>query len=415
VFWEERNVIMAKQTDVYTETPAVFSETNPEGKWSRLPYIVMQWRPPYDESGIVGYAALRNEIPDFNPTVVNLKQNVTMEKITENITDGISYYHIRAVDGAGNYSRTVHYKLQLAINPLPGPVIVSPTNLQGKPSQFRAPVFNWSIEEPERVKGFVYSMSKDSIKMPDQFTTDLKMEFTGLEEGNYFFSVAAVDKTNQISRVSTYDFIIGAPDRVIDPDYYKRLAEEEKKFQKYNQFRMEYKKEGLAQAPVVMIQFPFDVRNAFDKSSFKALIVSNNIRPESILGYSVYIDDAKQEFSDRVNQKGTIIDVKDLHNGDYYIGVKCKYAGVVNGTVRYYWTKPHVAKISVLMPAERSPVVYYAQRIMEKFPRRFGFITLTFLGLGLVMTTLGFGTRISFYFQLVLFRLKLLFRPMYKK
>jgi hypothetical protein len=258
-------------------------------------------------------------------------------------------------------------------------------------------------------------MSKDSIKMPDQFTTDLKMEFNGLEEGNYFFSVAAVDKTNQISRVSTYDFIIGAPDRVIDPEYYKRIAEEEKKFQKYNQFRMEYEKEGPAQAPVVMIQFPFDVRKAIDKGSFKAIIVANNIRPESILGYSIYIDDAKQEFSDRVNHKGTIIDVKDLHNGEYYIGVKCKYTGVVNGTAGYYWTKPYVAKISVLMPAERSPVVFYAQRIMDKFPRRFGFITLTFLGLGLVMTTLGFGTRISFYFQLVLFRLKQLFRSMYKK
>ena len=68
-----------------------------------------------------------------------------------------------------------------------------------------------------------------------------------------------------------------------------------------------------------------------------------------------------------------------------------------------------------MLPDERSPVVYYAQRIMEKFPRRFGLITLTFVGLGLVMTTLGFGTRISFYFQLVLFRLRLMFRPLRKK
>jgi hypothetical protein len=417
VFWEERNVIMAKQTDVYAEPPTVFSETNPEGKWSRLPYIVLQWKSPPDESGIVGYAALRNEVPDFNPTVVNLKPNVTMEKITENITDGISYYHIRAVDGAGNFSRTIHYKLQLAVNPLPGPVIVSQTNPQGKPSQFKAPVFNWSVEEPERVKGFIYSMSKDSIKMPDQFTTDMKMDFKDLEEGTYFFSVAAIDKTNQISRVSTYDFIIGAPDRVIDPEYYKKLAEEEKKFQKFNRFKMEYRSEGLAQAqaPFVRIRFPFDIRSAFDKGSFKAFIVANHIRPDSILGYSLYIGDKKRELQDSVNHKGAIIDVKDLHNGSYYIGVKCKYKGVENGLVKEYWTKPYVAMISILVPDERSPVLYYAQRIMEKFPRRFGLITLTFVGLGLVMTTLGFGTRISFYFQLVLFRLRLMFRPLLKK
>ena len=54
-----------------------FRKRIPEGKWSRLPYVVMQWRPPRDESGIVGYATLANEIPDFNPTVVNMKPNIT--------------------------------------------------------------------------------------------------------------------------------------------------------------------------------------------------------------------------------------------------------------------------------------------------------------------------------------------------
>ncbi|MBN2159696.1 MAG: exo-alpha-sialidase [Spirochaetes bacterium] len=415
VFWEERNVIMAKQTDVYVKPPAVFSETNPEGQWSRLPYIVMQWRPSRDESGIVGYAALRNEIPDFNPTVVNMKPGITMEKITDNIGDGISYYHIRAVDGAGNFSRTIHYKLQLAINPLPGPVIVSPTNPQGKPSEVRAPVFTWAIDEPERIKGFVYTISKDAIRMPDTFTTDMNMRFKDLEDGNYFFSVAAVDKTNQFSRVSTYDFIIGAPDRVVDPDYYKRIAEEEKKFQKYYRERVQREREALAFAPAVYIQFPFDPRKDYDRGSFKAIIVTKNIRPESVIGYSVYINKDKQVMLDDITQKGTIVTAESLSNGRYYVGVKCKYSSYVDGSVRYYWTKPFVARVSIVLPAERSPVINYAMRIMEKFPRRLGFITLTFLGLGLVITTMGFGSRISFYSRLALFRFRLMYRLMAKK
>ena len=65
---------------------------------------------------------------------MNLKPNVNEERIAENLTDGVYYYHIRAVDDAQNFSRTIHYKLQLALNPLPGPVVVSPTHQQGKPT-----------------------------------------------------------------------------------------------------------------------------------------------------------------------------------------------------------------------------------------------------------------------------------------
>ncbi len=413
VFWEERNVIMAKQTDVYAEAPAVFSETNPEGKWSRLPFVVMRWRPPPDESGIVGYASLVNDIPDFNPTIVNMKQNATEERLAENLSDGISYYHIRAVDGAQNFSRTIHYKLQLALNPLPGPVVVSPTHPQGKPVGSGAPAFSWNIDEGERVKGFMYALSADAIKMPDTFTTDLGVVFNGLEPGNYFFSVAAVDKTNQLSRVTTYDFIIGSPDLLVDPDYYRRLAELEKQFQKKNPVKRYV--EADTRPPAVVIRFPFNPRAVFEKQSFKALIETVNIAPGSIVGYSVYIDDERREVPGRVNHTGATLEVNGLGDGDYHIGVKCKYAVVVNGVTRYYWTRPFESKIMVRLPAERSPVVYYARTIMEKFPRRFGLITITFVGLGLVITTMGFGSKISFYLQLLLFRLRIMVRLSKKK
>lgn len=413
VFWEERNVIMAKQTDVYTEAPVVFSDTNPAGKWSRLPYVVMKWRPPRDESGIAGFATLVNEIPDFNPTVVNMKPTANEERLAENVSDGISYYHIRAVDGAQNFSRTIHYKLQLALNPLPGPVVVSASHPQGKPTASGAPAFSWNIDEGERVKGFMYALSANAIKMPDTFTTDLGVGFDGLEPGNYFFSVAAVDKTNQMSRVTTYDFIIGSPDQQTDPDYYRRLAELEKQFQKKHPIKRYI--ETATRPPSVVIRFPFNPRVVLEKNGFKALIETVNIAPGSIVGYSVYIDDERRDVPGRVNHTGATLEVNGLADGEYYIGVKCKYALVENGVTRYYWTRPFETKIMVRLPAERSPVVQYARTIMEKFPHRFGLITLTFVGLGLVITTMGFGSRISFYLQLLLFRLRLLVRLARKK
>ena len=415
VFWEERNVIMAKQTDTYVEAPVVFSETNPEGKWSRLPYAVIRWRPPKDESGIAGYATLLNEIPDFNPTVVNLKPGITEERITDNLSDGVSYFHIRVVDGAQNFSRTIHYKLQLALNPLPSPVVVSPTHPQGKPTGSGSPAFTWTVDEIERVKGFVYVLSYNSIKLPDTFTTESKVQFDNLKMGNYFFSVAAVDKANQMSRVTTYDFIIGGPDQEKNADYNRHLAELEKDFMKKNPVKRLVAPGREAGPPSVAITFPFDTRKPYDRSGFKAIIQANNVAHRSVVGYAVYIDDVRREVPGRVNHTGAALEVNGLSDGEYYIGVKCKYAVIANGVTRYYWTKPFEAKITVVLPAERSPVVQYARSIMDRFPRRFAFITLTFAGLGLVITTMGFGSRISFYLQLALFRLRLLLRLARKK
>ena len=54
----------------------------------------------------------------------NLEGNVRTYRIPD-LDDGVSYFHIRAVDGAGNYSRTVHFPLQVSRNPLAGPLVVS--------------------------------------------------------------------------------------------------------------------------------------------------------------------------------------------------------------------------------------------------------------------------------------------------
>ena len=410
VFWEEKNVIMAKQTDVSADPPAVYSDTNPEGKWSRFPYVDVRWKPPRDESGIAGYSIAMNKQPDFNPLpITNISANITNRRFTD-VSDGVSYFHIRSVDNAGNFSRTVHYRLLISANPLPEPIIISATHQLGKPSQSHAAAFSWQVTDMERVKGFNYSLSKDTIKAPDQFTRDIKAQFNNLEEGNYFFNVAAVDKTNQTSRVSSYAFIVGSS---ADPDFYKRIAIQEEKFEK-RQYDLGYEKGHIVQAPAVTIQFPFDTRTEYGKDSFKAVIVSSNINPGSIAGYSVYIDRERQEVSDRVNTKGPVIEVQDLHSGEYYIGVKCKYARVVNGATAYFWTKPYIARITIDIPSERSPVVYYAQRLMGKFSARFGFISLTFFGLSLVATTLGFGKRLRFYAQMLLFRIKILFRLMFR-
>ncbi len=408
VFWEERNVVMAKQTDISVEPPVVFSDTNPMEKWSRLPYADISWRPRRDESGIAGYAVAINDRPDFNPLpVINLNANITRRRYNE-LADGVLYFHIRAVDNAGNVSRTIHYKLMISANPLPEPVIASDTHQAGKANQSHTAAFSWNVAGIERVKGFYYSLSKDAVAEPNQFTSDLKARFDNLEDGNYFLNVAAVDKTNQLSRVSTYAFAVGSH---IDPDFYKNIALLEKKPAR----RTIGIKQYAWRAPEVSIKFPFDAGSPYGSDSFKALIVSNNISAGSIVGYSVYVDRKMRDISEHVNTKEPVIDVQDLHSGEYYIGVRVKYSRVINGAITYYWTKPYVARITIDIPLERSPLVYYAQRLLGKFPARIGLVSLTFFGIALVVTTLGFGKRIRFFAQGVLYRVKIMFTLLFKK
>lgn len=415
VFWEERSIIMAKQTDVYVAPPIVSSETNPEGVWSRLPYVTMNWKPQADESGIAGYAVIVNELPDFNPTVMNRKPNQTSERLTD-LKDGITYFHIRAVDGAGNFSRTVHYKLQVAVNPLPAPAIVSQTHPQGKEGSSNSPVFTWDVEYPERVKGFVYSLSKGSIKMPETFTTQKTAQFPDLPEGEYFFSLAAVDKANQFSRIATYDFTVGKVDRVKDPDYYKRLAEEEKQLQKKRFIGTEGEKKASPVAvPFVFVSFPFDRRQPFEGDSFNAVIQVRNIPAGSIEGYAVYIGRQKRSLPFAVNHKEHVLRVKGLATGDYHIGVRCRYRVTEGGVTRSVWTMPYETTISILVPQERSPVVFYARHVLKKFPQRLGVMSLALLGIGLVITTMGFGSRLSFYLRLAGYRLAVMYRLVSRK
>jgi hypothetical protein len=57
-----------------------------------------------------------------------------------------------------------------------------------------------------------------------------------------------------------------------------------------------------------------------------------------------------------------------------------------------------------------SPFIRYARGVVDRFPPRVARIAILCVGLGLVMTTFGFGSRIAFHVQRARFRLGLLWR-----
>ncbi len=401
--WEEESRIVANYSDVYVEPPAVFSRTHPENAWSRFSGALMEWKEAPDESGIAGFAVIVNRIPDFIPAVQNVDAKVNSYRIPE-LEDGVSYFHIRAIDGSGNYSRTMHYRLQVSRTPLPMPVVVSPTHPEAKAVPSRSPVFRWAIDEKERLKGFMYSIAKDTLKKPSTFTTGFEIKIDDLADGRYFFTVAAVDKTNTMSRAASYEIIVNRAEELERHDY-ERIAK-----------GLEITPEaGMAKVvlPSVEMNFPFDPARPWGKNSFNALIVPKNIPAGAVTGYSVVVSEGSIIPPEKVNFKTNIISLSNLKNGRYFIGARARYYLLVNGRKVYYWTRPMVKSFAIQYREEPSAIVAYTEGVIRRLARYRMPVSISLLGAVLSIVTIGFGSRVSFFARLLQFRVRNLIRMLF--
>ncbi len=406
VFWEESGRILAKYSDVYAEPPRVFSITHPQDQWRRSSTAQVEWSIPKDESGIIGFAAIDNNIPDFNPTIKNYETNITKIKIPD-LDDGVTYFHIRSIDGANNFSRTIHYKIQVSNNPPAPPVVISNTHPEGKAVKNRSPRFIWSVDAPGRLKGFEYSLSKDPLKIPDRFTNNINTEYENLEDGRYFFKIKAIDKANARSRITAYEIIVNKAGP-IDPSTYALLTKDyDEKFYRQNEEIV------LVKIPSVRINFPFDISKQYNGSEFNAIISTKNINPRNLIGYSVFIDAKEGKLLNRVNLKKDIVRVKGLKDGGYYIGVKGKYFKIENNKKRFYWTKPFIAKFTVMIPPKYSPIVTFANSVLKRLASNWMIISLSVVSALSLILTVGFGAKLTFYTRLFQFRLKGTFRTIF--
>ncbi len=398
--WEEADRITAKHSDTYVDTPVLSSPTHPENAWSKDTTALVQWKPPADESGISGYAVIVNKEPDFIPAVQNLEGNIRSYRIPD-LDDGISYFHIRAVDGAGNYSRTVHYPLQVSKNQLSLPLVVSPTHPESQVSTSRSPRFRWTMGEKVRLKGFLYSIARDTTARPATFSTDFEAAFEGLEDGRYFFTLAAVDKTNTMGRVAVYEIIVNRAEP-LDQAAYERIAK-----------RLEFAPAAgpfVPAVPRIEIVFPFDPNSPFDRGSFEARLVPRNIRPEFITGYSLAAGGELKQAPADVNHAGDTVAFKDLKEGAYYLSARAQYYRIEDGKKTLYWTRPANKSFVISARRDLSPVMAYAEEIQKRLYRHWPAVSVSLLVLALSLVTIGYGTRLGFMTRLAGFRIKSLMR-----
>ncbi|MBN2039970.1 MAG: exo-alpha-sialidase [Spirochaetes bacterium] len=405
VIWEEAGRIVAKGTDVYAKPPIIYSSTHPEDKWVKSSRAVIRWSPPEDESGIAGYATFLKKPDDYSeididPTVPNIEGNIR-QFITPELEDGISYFYIRAIDGAGNYSRTVKYRLQVSKYPPSMPVISSSTHTDGKPSDMLTADLNWSIEESARIKGFLYSLSKDKVVYPEKFTKNSRIEFKNLNEGRYFFTLVSLDKTNTASQVATYQLIVGKAEK-LDPEYYSRIAKGIKR-QKPPKQTITPETEIYA----IELDIPFDTTKPFNKDSFTAEINTGKIDSKKIAGYSYYIGKKQKEPANTVNINEPGINLSDLENGEYFLSVKA----LVKSDTRKkpVWTDTVTKRFTINLIKE-SPVIVFLTDIFERLSDNFAAVVISLAAMLFSIITIGFGAKLPFYTKLLQNKVTRVFR-----
>jgi len=105
---------MVRIDDTNPGAPSISSSTHPDpGQTYTSGSISFSWTTPSDTSGIDGYSYVFNGSPSTTPdTSIDTGGTSHSESVS---TDGTYYLHVRAVDNAGNWGGTDHFKVQIDI------------------------------------------------------------------------------------------------------------------------------------------------------------------------------------------------------------------------------------------------------------------------------------------------------------
>lgn len=390
IFWQESRRILARKSDTQAVPPVVRSSTHPEESWSRNSQAVIEWNQPRDPSGIVGYAVMYNNIPDYNPTIRVLEGNAR-RFIVPDIEEGVSYFHIRSIDGANNMSRTVHYKIKSSTTPLPMPSVVSPTHPEGEAVDRNDPLLRWAVDHTERLKGFYIGVSRDRAVRPDEFTTDFELELENLQPGNYYLSISAVDMTNTPGNTSVYHFVVGS-DVEVDEEYAQRIAEN---YEELSPPRRPLRQQAAPRAPMVSLNLEGVTEKTIKNRSFTALASVENLKKDDLIGYSVVIDRNRLEPLKRINYKNDKLKFDNLESGDYYISIRAKYKS--RGIEQ--WTETSYYNITVELMTFETPLFEFSSAVISGISEKPYFVMLYFSLMAAFVIANNFGERMKYYFK----------------
>lgn len=165
--------------------------------------IVMKWQGLEDSSGLEGFIYSFNKEESDEPELINLSPFSKSVNLTEG-EEGSYFFHLRARDLAGNYSKTITIPFTVDLTPPPAPVI-TPLELDEEGYYAdNAPTFNWTAQAPD-IAGFNYALSirQKPLEDPRLRTGKNRAAYKEVKGGDYYFRVAAVDRAGNIGETAS--------------------------------------------------------------------------------------------------------------------------------------------------------------------------------------------------------------------
>jgi hypothetical protein len=189
--------------------PVISSSTHSQTIWSTSPDATCTWTLASDPSGISGYSVL---VDQSLVTVPATTINTTSATWTANaLPDGISYVHVRARDGAGNWGPASTYTLKVDTSPPAAPSINSSTHpVQGAWSANGDPTFTVGASDVSGIAGYGYVLDQTATTVPPASVTiaGTNISGSGLADGQWYLHVRAINGSGLASLTSTYNIAV---------------------------------------------------------------------------------------------------------------------------------------------------------------------------------------------------------------
>ncbi len=160
-------------------------------------------------SGVDCFYYLLDRGIDTKP-MPNEAQRTTEEDVALKVSEpGVWYFHAVVKDKAGNLSEPTHFTVLVATGEMPPPVVASPTHVtEDEAFNQNDPLFTWDDRHDGSFKpmGYVYKLSPNETEVltsEDQFTTEKSIQLRNIQEGTWYFHIAAVGKKGKPGLLSS--------------------------------------------------------------------------------------------------------------------------------------------------------------------------------------------------------------------